>query len=118
MKTSEAIMAFSQSEKIKSGLIWASQSMEIANSASGQEKQGAEKIIRALVSMVLHEIQLAKNVAGKNPWDDIERDIERAVIMIDSGVGPESVHHMTQALSKVTTIGQNSMMLLQKEGLI
>jgi hypothetical protein len=92
--------------------------MEIADNAPGQERQGAEKIIRALISMILHEIQLAKNVAGEGTWDDIEKDIERAIVMIDSGVGSESIHHMTQALSKVTTIGQNSMMLLQKEGLL
>jgi hypothetical protein len=118
MKPSEAIMAFSQSEKIKSGLIWISQSLEISNSTAGQEKQGAERIIKALLSMILHEIQLAKNVSGMGPWDDIEKDIDRAIIMIDSGVGPESVLHLTQALSKVTTVGQNSMTLLQEERLL
>ena len=118
MNASQAIMAFSQSEKIKSGLIWASQSLEIVNSISGEGKKGAERVVRAIISMILHEIQLGKNVAGDGPWDGIERDIDRAVVMIDSGVATESVLHLTQALSKITTIGQNSMTLLREEGLL
>ncbi|MFC1883563.1 hypothetical protein ACFL2O_02225 [Thermodesulfobacteriota bacterium] len=118
MEPGEAIMAFSQSEKIKSGLIWASQAVEISNNIAGHEKQGAEKIIISLIGMILHEVQLAMNVAGSAPWQDIEKDIERALVMINSGVGLESVPHLIQALSKTTTVGQNSMVRLQEEGLI
>ena len=118
MEPSEAIMAFSQSEKIKSGLIWASQAIEITNNVVGHEKHGAEKIIIALIGMILNEVQLAMNVASSALWQDIKNDIERALVMINSGVGLESVPHLTQALSKTTTIGQNSMARLQEEGLI
>ena len=38
--------------------------------------------------------------------------------MIDSGVAPESVVHLTQALSQVTTIGHRSMSFLREKGLL
>ena len=38
--------------------------------------------------------------------------------MIHSGVGPEAVIHLTQALSQVTSIGQRSMSFLQEQGLL
>ena len=64
MNTKEAIMAFSQSEKIKSGLIWLSHALEIQGSLPSQETQGAEKIVNAFAGMVFQEVQLAKAVAG------------------------------------------------------
>ena len=38
--------------------------------------------------------------------------------MIDSGVAPEAVIHLTQALSQVTSIGHRSMTVLKEEGLL
>ena len=56
MEINDAILAFSQSEKIKSSIIWASQAVEIFSSLSEEEKPGANKIIRAVISMIGHEI--------------------------------------------------------------
>ena len=60
MNIRETIMAFSQSEKIKSGLIWVSQAIELANGLPEPERQGAERVIKAIIEMVLQEIGLAK----------------------------------------------------------
>jgi len=43
MEISKSIMAFSQSEKIKSGLIWISQALEMLQGLSSTEKGGGEK---------------------------------------------------------------------------
>jgi len=118
MNTKEAIMAFSQSEKIKSGIIWLSHTLELQGSLSAQETQGAEKIVKAVAGMVFQEIQLAKAVAGDEQWQDAEKSIDQALIMVNSGVGPESIMHLTQALSQVTSIGQRSMSFLQEQGLL
>ena len=118
MQISQAIPAFSQSEKLKSGLIWASHIVEIYASLPETEKQGAEKILKALVSMIGHEINIAKKAAPHNIWLEAEKDVDTALVMLNSGVANESAYHLTQALSKVTTIGQQSMSLLVKEGLL
>ena len=118
MKANEAIMAFSQSEKIKSGLIWASQTIEILGGIPEGEKKGSERIIHALLSMVGHEVGLAKSIAPHDIWDEIDGFVNRAEIMISSGVGHEATVHLSRALSKATTIGQQSMTALQEMNLL
>ena len=118
MTVSEAIMAFSQSEKIKSGFIWVSQLLEMIKGLSGPEAAGAQKMIKAVTGMLMHEIQLAKRVAGESVWEDVEKRLEQALVMIESGVPSESVVHFTQALSQVTGIGHRSMSLLREEKLL
>jgi len=118
MNEQEAIMAFSQSEKVKSGIIWASQALELLGGLPVPEKAGAEKVIRMKIDMIIQEIRLARNVTGDIAWDDIEATIDQAMVMIHSGVAPESVVHLTQALSKVTSIGHRSMSFLKEKGLL
>ena len=118
METSQAIMAFSQSEKVKTSLICASQSLELLAGMPFTEKEGAQKVIRMNIEMMRQEIQLARNLTGDDLWDEIEKKIGNALVMIDSGVAPEAVVHLTRALSLVTSIGHRSMTLLKEEGLL
>jgi len=48
----------------------------------------------------------------------VETPIEKALTMIQSGVGHEAVPHLSKALSSVTNIGQQSMSLLKEERLL
>ena len=118
METNQAIMAFSQSEKLKSALIWASQLGEMSLALAEADKPGAEKIIKTLVSMISNEIGVAKKAAPHNDWLEAEKDVNTAMVMLNSGVVHESGYHLTQALSKVTNIGQQSMSLLIEKGLL
>jgi len=118
MQTQEAIKAFSQSEKLKSGLIWASQIIEVYAALPESEKAGAERILKILISMIGNEIHIAKNAAPHDIWLAAEKDVHTAQVMLNSGVAQESGYHLTQALSKVTTIGQQSMSFLIDKGLL
>ena len=62
METNQAIMAFSQSEKLKSALIWASQLGEMNLALAEADKPGAEKIIKTQVSMIANEIGVAQRI--------------------------------------------------------
>lgn len=118
MKVNEIIMVFSQSEKIKAGLIWVSQVIQLLNDLPEPEKQGSEKTCSAMIGMILHEIQVGKNITGDVSWDEVIRHIDRGAIMINSGVASEAVVHLTQALSQVTSLGHRSMSYLKEEGLL
>ncbi len=116
MTIKEAIAAFSQSEKIKSGLIWLSQAVEIQKSLSDPERRGAEKSVRIILSMIGREIHVSRKVAEDASWEDAEKHVDHAMVMMNSGVPHEAVYHMTQALSRVTDVGQRSLTLLKREG--
>ncbi|MBN2123901.1 MAG: hypothetical protein JW821_06390 [Deltaproteobacteria bacterium] len=118
MKTDEAILAFSQSEKIKAGLIWLSQALEMLRGLPEPERKGGERLVSALLNMVSHEIKLAGTVAANREWEDADPYIERAIAMVESGVGEEAVVHLSRALSRVTNIGQQAMMHLKEEKLL
>ncbi len=118
MEINEAIITFSQSEKIKGGLIWASQAVELYKALPETDKPGAEKIIKTLVDMVGSEILICKKTAPNELWLEVEKSIDTAMVMINSGVAHEAGYHLTQALTQVTTIGQRSMSILKNEGLL
>ena len=118
MQTDQAIKAFSQSEKLKSGLIWATQITELYVALPEPEKPGAERILKALMAMIASEIHIAKKAAPHKIWLEAEKDVDTAQVMINSGVAHDTSYHLTQALSKVTTIGQQSMSLLVERGLL
>ena len=118
MQPQTAILALVQSEKIKSGLIWVSQALQLLEALSEKDKQGAERISRSFMNFILYEVHIARQAAPDSTWEEIEKNIDLAVIMINSGVPAESVYHLTRALSHVTNIGQRSMSYLKKEGFL
>jgi len=118
MNTDQAIKAFSQSEKLKSALIWATQLTEVHIALAESDKPGAEKIIKTLVSMIGNEITVAQKAAPHNDWFEAEKNVDTAMAMLNSGVAHDSGYHLTRALSKVTNIGQQSMTRLIDEGLL
>ncbi len=118
METKEAIMGFSQSEKIKTLILWINHNLEISPALPEAEKKGADRLIRTNVHMLSNEIQLGERVAAGFNWGDVKKHVEKAIVMMNSGVEQDTSHHLTQALTHVTTIGQRSMTLLREKGLI
>ena len=118
MDTQSAITAFSQSEKIKAGLIWASQAVEMVMGLPDQNKPGAEQIITALVNMVANEIHLGMKIAPSEHWEAALRHINNAIVMLNSNVIHDVPFHLSKALSHVTSIGQTAMTCLREDGLV
>lgn len=118
MDTRSAIMAYSQSEKLKTGFLWANQLVEIYIGQPESHKSGSSVFIRTVVSMIANEIELASQLAPDEQWDSVAKHANLGLVMIDSGVVPEASFHLTKALSHVTTIGQRSMKFLMDQGLL
>jgi hypothetical protein len=118
VKLNEAIMAFCQSEKIKSGILWVSQCIQLLEGIQEPERSGGERMVKVLLEMVLREVSLAETLAGAEEWGAARDHLERAAVMIHSGVAPECLHRLTQALSQVTNVGQRSMTQLKKQELL
>jgi len=118
MDTREAIMGFSQGEKIKAGLIWASQVIQLMEGLADGEKSAGAKTAGALVDMISNEIMLARNMGGDPAWGEMQKDLDRARVMIDSGIPSEAVTHLTRALSRSTDVAGRAMTFLKDEGLL
>ena len=118
MQIRDAITTFSQSEKIKAGLIWTTQVIEMYKTLPEGDKSVAEKIIKAFVDMIGSEILICRKSAPNELWTEVEKNIDTAMIMINSRVTHEAGYHLTQALTQVTTIGQRSMSILKENRLL
>jgi hypothetical protein len=118
MNTQSAILALSQSEKIKAGLIWTSQTIEMAMGLPEQNKAGAEQIISALVSMVANEIHLGMKIAPNEHWKAALKHINNAIVMLNSKIIHDVPFHLSKALSHVTSMGQTAMTGLREDGML
>ncbi|MBN1106773.1 MAG: hypothetical protein JXL84_25445 [Deltaproteobacteria bacterium] len=118
MKKSEAILAFSQSDKIKAGLISVAQLLDVIQGLPAGEKKGAERVTGILLTMTAHEVRLAENLLPGEDWKGIESLIERAQVMVASGVAQEGMIPLSRALSLVTNVAQKAMSFLKEEGLL
>lgn len=118
MDLQTAVMAFSQSDKIKSGLIWASQLAGMHASLSEMEKRGAGLTIQHLLAMLADELRLARRNAGGAEWAEAAKHMEMALVMAHSGVIEESAFHMARALRQVTGVGQRAMTVLKDHGMV
>jgi hypothetical protein len=118
MDTRQAIISFSQSEKVKSGLIWCSQCVQILQNLPAPEQAGALKLLQALIAMIGSEAQVARQAAKDPVWSEVDKCLNNARVMIDSGVAHEADYHFTQALSQVNRIGQKAMTHLIDKGLL
>ena len=113
----QAIAAYAQSEKVKSGLIWISQIAEQVAVIEGPGRQPAMGLLKTLAHMIVDEADLAARVTRDKSWHEIREKIHMALVMINSGVPQETGFHLTQAISQVTRIGGQAAMLLKERGL-
>ena len=118
MTHQEAIIAFSQSEKIKTGLIWLSQAIESSTSFQPADISGAEKTVQILSQMLLSELHVAQRMCPTMEWTEIQRHTDTAVVMIQSGVMRDAVFNLTKALTEVTGIAQKAMIFLKERQLL
>ena len=84
METKEAILAFSQSEKAKAGLLMAAQLLEIYNGLPDHEKHTAERFLRPLVGMISNEIYLSKT-------NDLDRTVVQRRKKPQHGAGDDEL---------------------------
>jgi hypothetical protein len=118
MDSKEAILAFTQSEKIKAGIIWVTQALAFLIRLPEKNRRSGERMAHVFIGSLLHDVHLASRVAADQKWREVEKNVDLALVMLDSGVASEAGYHLTKALSCVTDIGQRSMSYLKKENLL
>ncbi|HAO20940.1 MAG: hypothetical protein BWK80_44590 [Desulfobacteraceae bacterium IS3] len=115
MNIREAVIAFSQSEKIKSALIWVSNAVQSLQPA---DLPGGEKIITLFAEMAAAEFHVARRMAPDERWANAQRSMDTALVMLHSGAAQDAVFHLTKALSEVTGVAQQAMSLLKDQEIL
>jgi len=118
METKKAMAGFSESEKVKAGILWLSHCLEIFSHLTEADKRGAQKIIKVMIDQVAGEIELAERLSGDATWKDAAKHMNTAIVMVNSGVAAEAGFHLTRAMSHVTSVGQRCMTLLKERGVL
>ncbi|MEJ2037689.1 MAG: hypothetical protein P8X55_01980 [Desulfosarcinaceae bacterium] len=118
MENKQAILSLAQSEKVKSGLIWCSQSILITQNLPPEQQNGALQLLQAMLGMIANEIHLGHQVSGDQVWMEVDKHLNNARVMINSGVSQEATFHFTQALTQVNRVGQKAMTHLIEQGLL
>jgi len=118
METKEAILAYAQSEKAKAGLLMASQLIEIYKGMPDHERHEAERFLRPLIAMIASEVYLSKKMTSADMWAGVEKSLNTALVMMNSGILAEAAYHVVQAISAATTIGQRAMQHLMDQKLL
>ena len=111
----QAVIAYAQSEKVKSGLIWVSQVAEQVAAMDDSTRQHGVRLLRTLAHLVGDEALLAGRITGDRHWLEINQKINMALVMIQSGVPQETSFHLTQALTLVTRLGGQAAALLKEK---
>lgn len=118
MDVPTATLAFALSDKIKSGLIWASVLVEQSLRLPPGEKTGAEKTLIQLMEMIGSDLHVTKRRVPHPAWDTAEKELDLAIVMARSGVVMEATYHLTRALSQVTDVARTALEILKSEGLM
>jgi hypothetical protein len=113
----QAVSAYAQSEKVKSGLIWVCQVAEQVAVMDASGRAQALPLLKTLAHLIADEAVLAGRITADRRWHAIGKKINMALVMINSGVPQETAFHLTQALARVTAIGGQAASVLKENGL-
>jgi hypothetical protein len=108
-----AMIGFSLSEKVMSGLLGATCCAQQAAALEGLPRQGALALTESLIGMVMGETLCARRLTAEADWDEAVQFMDKARVMIRSGVPQEAPFHLTRALRLVAGIGERAARRLQ-----
>jgi hypothetical protein len=118
MTEKEAILGFMMGERVKTGLIVATQLAMLIEGLRDHEKDGANRVFSAFLRSLYKDIGLAHNITPQEEWAEIRRELDTGMTMVDSKVSHAAVESLSRAISQATTISNRAMTLLKERGLL
>jgi len=106
MSLAADILAYTQCEKVRAGLIWLSQGMLQFQGVAPARPVAAEKLALSILAMIRDEVQLGWRLTREAAWRQADSHLQQAAAMIHSGVAHDAPWHLTLALRQVTGLGQ------------
>lgn len=114
----KAVICFQYVERIKSELIVASRLLMEIGELRGDELSGAKKLIGSFMDALLSEINIANNVVGlRNFWEARIKVVGvKEKILADDYA--EATRRVSEAISFITTSGQQAAQILKQNNLL
>ena len=118
MDVKHLILEFQYSEKIKSQLIVGSNLLAYMEALKGEERTGAEKIVKTYFQSLLTEIRIARNTVKSVNYHGAEKNVMESIGMLELNDLANSNLLISKALSYITTSCEAAMTNLQKRNLL
>jgi hypothetical protein len=118
MNARQLILEFQYSEKIKSQLIIGSNLLPYVEALKGEERAGAEKILKAYLQLLVAEIRIAWNTVKSVNYHGAEKHLAESLRRLEMNDLANSNLHISKALSYITTSCEAAMTKLQKDHLL
>lgn len=118
MNARQLILEFQYSEKIKSQLIICSNLLAHVEALKGEERVGAEKILKAYLQLLLTEIRIAWKTVKSVNYHGAEKNVTECLGRLEMRDLTNSNLCISKALSYITTSCSAAMTNLQKSNLL
>lgn len=118
MDVRHLILEFQYSEKIKSHLIVGSNLLAHTEALKGQERAGAEKIVKTYLQSILTEIRIAQKTVKSVNYHGAEKNVTESLGRLEMNDLRNSNLCISKALTYITTSCQAAMTNLQESNLL
>lgn len=112
------IISYQFAERIKSALIISSKMLLVLETLTGNEFEGAKKVMFAFFDALSSETALAFNATGMQEFERVEETIKQAKKRIEEGAFQEAHATLGSTVSHATTACDRTMRALMEEGLM
>lgn len=114
----KAIICFQYTERIKSELIIAANLLGEISELKGDELAGAEKLVLSFLRALQGEARIAHNVLGMRNFEEAGDKVEEVAERVRSHEYLEATRRISEAISLITTGGQQATEVLTEKGLL
>jgi len=114
----KAIICFQYTERIKSELIIAANLLEEMGELKNDELVGAEKLMSSFLRALQGEIRIAYSVLQMQNFKEAGDKVAEIVENVSSHEYQEATKRISEAISRITTGGQQATQLLKEKGLL
>ena len=112
----KAIVCFEYVERVKSELMMAAKLLDVIDALKGEEAVGAKKIMSSFLSSIQGEIRMAQNILGSKNFEEADKKISEADQKMRENKSQEAVQSISEAITRVTTSGQEAVETLREKG--
>jgi len=114
----KATICFQYTERIKSELIIAANLLGEISNLEGDELAGAEKLMLSFLRMLQGEVRIAYNVLGMRNFEEASDKVAEVAERVRSREYLEATRRISEAISFITTGGQQATEVLKEKGLL